>query len=251
MEMNMQIIMAILFLAVLMWVEAAHAQSTYSVSVSRHSATDPLSNEDVREILDKASKMLQKGSSHVDDDLNVACNVTFTLKGPVSTFASPNTPAIIENADHRDAVHKDGAGSDLDGVPFNDMGGVHFRIKVVKEIRFCRRGLTSTLFYGCAFPAEFRSIIVVHPKMLINPDNPNPSGPFLTDFPYHLLWPHEFGHLTGLGHRNDEQALMTACYLKDVFSGVPDAQVRVNRNECSCLRSGPGSCLPLPRARGC
>jgi hypothetical protein len=131
----------------------------------------------------------------------------------------------------------------------SDVGGVQFHVQVVDKITdFCR--VHSPLgFNGCSFPPDFRSIIVVHPRRHTDPDNP--SGPPLRKFPDHLLWAHEFGHLTGLGHRNDRRALMTACPLNVVFSGVPDTRVQVNRNECSCLRSGLGSCLPLPPALGC
>jgi hypothetical protein len=238
MEMKMQTIIAILCLALLMWVEAASAQSTYSLTVSRHSGVPALNEVDVKDILAKASRMLQKNPDHVDTEDDVACNVTFTLMGPVRTFASPDTPAMVDGQ-HIDAVHR------VD----SDVGGVHFHIKVVDKItNFCRRP-NPLGFHGCAFPPDFRSIIVVHPQRHTNPDNP--SGPPLDKFPDHLLWAHEFGHLTGLGHRNDRQALMTACPLNKVFFDVPDARVQVNRNECSCLRSGLGSCLPLPPALGC
>ena len=53
---EMQIVLAALSLALLMWVEAASAQSTYSMSVSRHSSVPSLSEAEVREILASASK---------------------------------------------------------------------------------------------------------------------------------------------------------------------------------------------------
>jgi hypothetical protein len=56
---------------------------------------------------------------------------------------------------HRDAVHN------LD----SDVAGVDFHVKVVEEIQFWRSGLNGP-FNGCAFPIEFRSVIVVPPAKI-------------------------------------------------------------------------------------
>jgi hypothetical protein len=213
MEMRMQIIMAILSVALLMLIDQASAQSTYSVSVSRDANVPELNEEQVRKILEGASKMLQKSFVN-KGGADVACDVTFTLKGPVRTFGTVGTSPNIVDAQHRDAVHK------VD----SDITDVDFHVKVVEKIEFCRPGAGS--FNGCAFPIEFRSIIVVSPGEL----------------PDHLLWAHEFGHLTGLGHRNSKCALMTACTVADLASVT---RVRVNQKECGCLRGGLGYC-PLP-----
>jgi hypothetical protein len=220
MEMKMKMIMAILSVALLMLIDEANGQTTYSVSVSRHASVPALSKKQVRKILKDASKVLQKNSVS-NGDADVACNVTFTLKGPVRTFGSVGTSPNIVDEQHRDAVHK---------VDF-DVAGVDFHVKVVKEIEFCRPGLTGP-FNGCAFPIEFRSIIVIPPSK---------------NFPDRLLWAHEFGHLTGLGHRHSACALMTSCDVADLAS-VP--RVRVNKQECSCLRGGLGFCQ-LPAAVSC
>ncbi|WP_342736295.1 hypothetical protein [Bradyrhizobium sp. B117] len=223
----MQMIIAILFFVSLMLVDEASAQSTYSVSVSRHAAVPALSEAHVRKILEDASKMLQKNSVS-NGDTDVACDVTFTLVGPVRTFGSADTPPNIVDEQHRDAVHK------VD----SDVIGVDFHIEVVDEIRFCRPNLDGP-FNGCAFPPDFRSIIVVHPGK-------HPDAPPL-EFPDHLLWAHEFGHLTGLGHRHSKCALMTSCSVADLASVT---RVRVNNEECRCLRGGLGFC-PLPAAVNC
>ena len=216
----MKMIMAILSVALLMLIDKASAQATYSVSVSRHASVPALSEKQVRKILQDASKMLQKNSvSNGDGD--VACDVTFTLNGPVRTFGSVGTSPNIVDEQHRDAVHMVDAG----------VAGVDFHVKVVKDIQFCRPGLNGP-FNGCAFPNEFRSIIVIPPSR---------------NFPSHLLWAHEFGHLTGLGHRHSKCALMTSCDVADLAAAT---RVRVNKQECSCLRGGLGFC-PLPAAVSC
>jgi hypothetical protein len=85
-------------------VDAATAQeSTYLLSVSRHYAVPDLSEREIKGILARASKMLQKDSSHNRDD-DVGCNVTFTFKGSVGTFASPDTPVV--DRDNLAAVHR-------------------------------------------------------------------------------------------------------------------------------------------------
>jgi len=220
----------LLSLALLMWVEAASAQQTYSLSVSRHRAVPALSDGDVRRILADASRMLQKNPRHDGDD-DVACNVTLTLKGSVGTFASPNTPVV--DRDNIDAVHRVDA----------DVAGVDFHVKVVEEINFCRPDLPAEPFVGCSFsPPDFRSTILVHPKL-----HKDAQGRPLSRYPDHLLWAHEFGHLTGSGHRDDDQlALMTRCPLNTQFLNISDARVRVNSDECRRLLAGPGVRPPDP-----
>jgi hypothetical protein len=242
MELEMRTIMAIPALALLIWVEAASAQSVYSLSVSRHSSVPPLSAADVSEILARASKMLQEAPGSPND---VTCSVRFILKGPVRTFSDlpsmrpPNTLASVDE-------HNIAAVNKVDA----DIAGVNFHAKVVEEIKFCRPGVHGNQA-GCAFsPPDFRSIIVVHPKRHRDPRNLD--GPRLDEFPDHLLWAHEFGHLTGLGHResvgnpDDEIALMTRCNLSTQFSNRPDSRVQVSRDECRHLLAGPGRPSPGP-----
>jgi hypothetical protein len=234
-EMLMKLFLVVISVALLLWVEGVAAR-TYTLSVSRHRDAPALSDDDVRRILDQASKMLTKNPSESKPPNSVACDVTFVLKGPVRTFGSADAPALVDEG-HVDAVHR------VD----SDIRDVDFHVKVVDKItNFCRIRNPSG-FNGCSFPPEFHSIIVVHPKMHTDPSDP--SGPPLPKFPDHLLWAHEFGHLTGLGHRDAPQALMTPCSLAE-FSNLSDALVEVSEHECQCLHSGLNSCL-LPDALGC
>jgi len=227
----MRIVASILSLAVLMWVEAATAQSTYLVSVSRHRDVPDLSERQVKAILARASRMLRKDSTQNDKD--VSCDVTFTLKGQVGKFESPNTPVVDQ--DNIEAFHQVGS----------NVAGVDFRVKLVKEIKFCRTGLPPGSSAGCSFSRpDFRSMILVHPKL-----HKDDAGHVLSNYRDHLLWAHEFGHLTGLGHRDDDPlALMTRCPLNTQFSNISDARVRVNADECHHLLAGPGAqpADPLP-----
>jgi Matrixin len=231
-KMTMRIIALVLSLATLMWAEAATAQKTYSLSVNHHTAV-PVSEAEVKGILDRASQVLQR-NSHPD------CNVTFTLKGEIRNFPPPNVPfpppgEPVVTKDNIKAVHR------LD----SNVADIDFRVKIVKEIHFCRPDIPHPvgLFDGCSFFREdSRSIIVVHPKFHKNPDNP--GGEPLSSYPDHLLWAHEFGHLTGLPHRRDQSALMTPCSLAE----LPDDRVGITRAECKKFRSGPGAPPPRPMA---
>jgi hypothetical protein len=231
---KMRIVASILSLAALMWVESATAQSTYSVSVSRHRDVPDLTERQVKAILARASNMLRKDSTHNDDD--VSCDVTFTLKGRVGTFASPETPVVDEN--------------NIKAFLNSNVPGADFHVKIVKEIKFCRPGLPAGSSAGCSFsPPDFRFMVLVHPKL-----HKDAQGHALSAYPDHLLWAHEFGHLTGLGHRDDDElALMTRCPLNTQFSNVSDARVRVNARECRKLLAGPGAKAadPLPGNPSC
>lgn len=242
MQIQMQMIVAIVSLALPACLDAASAQSTYSLSVTRHSSVPALSDADVRQILASASKMLQEAPGTPND---VTCDVTFRLKGPVRTFSDPPTmrrPNTLASVTESNIAAVNKVDSDIDGVDFH--------VKVVEEIKFCRPGVHGNQA-GCAFsPPDFHSIIVVHPKRHRDPRNPD--GPRLASFPDHLLWAHEFGHLTGLGHRegvgnrDDEIALMTRCNLATQFSNLPDKRVLVSQDECRHLLAGPGHPSPGP-----
>jgi hypothetical protein len=196
-------------LAVLSLADPARAQVTYPLAVSRHPSVG-FSEDQVDTILAAASAMLQ--SAHKAPA--VACNVTFKRAGPIRTFASPNTPAVIVTKQDRDAVHRENF----------DPGIVN--VKIVQQIGYCRPG--KGVFRGCSWPEDFRSIIVT-----ASAKQPE------------LVWPHEFGHQTGLWHRADPSGnvLMSPCPLNA-------SNVQVMRNECDCLLAGPGGChIPEPKPR--
>jgi hypothetical protein len=220
-EMKMQITMAILSLALLMWTGPASAQKTYSVSVSRHSGVPELTADEVNEILANVSKLLQKDPGHQETDDNFKCNVTLALKGPVGTFNSPGK--IVYGKLDVGPLQRVNFDPDAD-----------FHVKVIEKIGYCRGKYGRAR--GCAYPPDLRSIIVVHPKMTIHK---NVSA--------HVVWAHEFGHLAGLDHRkNDDYALMKC-------GGVTNDSVRVDRRECSCFLAYRASqaCRLSPTPRFC
>ena len=160
------------------------------------------SQKRVDRILADASKMLQQ-----------ACNVTLQRVGPLHVLSS-NVPAIIKNQTDRDAVLAQNPDPDPKVIS----------VKIVKKIKFCRPQQGNS-FVGCSWPHRFHSIIVVA------------NGKFPQ-----LVWPHEFGHQTGLWHRQGQKdALMSPCPLKAT-------NVQITQSECQCLMAGPGGCqTPEPK----
>jgi hypothetical protein len=191
---------AVTCLVFLVGVSQAKAQATYSFSVSRH-VSIPFSEQRVDDILAAASKMLKK----LDDPDDLACDVTFKRIGPIQTFTSPNAEGVIHNRRERDAVHSENFDSSV------------INIKIVKKIEYCRPPFTG--FLGCSWPHRFHSIIVVADQQVPQ-----------------LVWPHEFGHQTGLWHRRPlDNALMSPCTLQT-------DNVQVTQRECKCFQKGPGGC---------
>jgi hypothetical protein len=206
----MRIIPAIACLGLLLWVAGAGAEvpdsKEYSLTVSVHADAPKLTPGDVTKILKGAAGLLKSNG----------CDLKFKLKGPIQTFGSNRTPAVIKTEAQRDAVH---------AVPAD--------VKVVKEINYCRPDLGSQ-FNGCAYPARpgSKSIIVTHARAE-------------TVALRSILWAHEFGHRTGLHHRAEEDALMSGC------GGLWGEMTDVNDGECSCFLLGPGGCPKAPSDKRC
>jgi len=202
---------AILLLSVLLWVEPAStqvapasAQKKHSLTVRIHTGvTHPLTPADVKVILDKASDILNS-----DDNRN--CNVKFELEGPIQPFTS----APITDDRTLEAVHQ---------VPAD--------VKIVPSIAFCPVGSPPpSHVLGCSFrPADQR-----HRTMIVSTLMVGPVGP--TGGRHRNLWAHEFGHTTGLPHRDDvnDLVLMTQ---NEIFP----FHTHINKNECDHFRAGPPS----------
>ena len=118
----MRTIIAIACLGLLLWVEPAGAQKTYSLTVSRHPDV-ALSAADVDKILADASKMLQKTSARTSSPNNVDCNVA--SRTGVDGRADPEGPDVQHRLDHR---RGGGDGCTTDGAVDNFV--------VSEEIRF-------------------------------------------------------------------------------------------------------------------
>jgi hypothetical protein len=160
------------------------------------------SEQKVDAILAAASKKLQR-----------SCNVTLQRVGQMRILPS-NLPAVIKNQTDRDAVHAENPDPDPKVIS----------VKIVKKIEFCRPQQGNS-FVGCSWPHSFHSIIVVANERFLQ-----------------LVWPHEFGHHTGLWHRKGlNNALMSPCPLKAT-------NVQITQSECQCLLAGPGGCqTPEPQ----
>jgi hypothetical protein len=199
MGMKMQIVtIAIACLGLLSGVEPTSAQQTHLLTVGIHQdVSSKLSANKVDKILAEASKVLKQ------------CNVILKRSGSVGTFRSPNRSGTVENATDRDAVHRE-----------------KFDIKVLGHpLDVCR--VKQQQAVGCAWdPAPGK-------------DLPQHRSVIITYFPKDLkftgmILAHEFGHRTGLPHRNEKNALMKC--------EVDKKSARLNEHECNCFLGGPGSC---------
>lgn len=123
----MQTIIAIVCLALALWVDPAGAQSAeYSLKVSIHEGMQTgLTQQRVEQILAEASSLLK--------DRN-GCDVKFRLDGSVGTFTG--APRDITNAAELEAVHR-----------------VNADVKVVESITFCKTYRRSG-YIGCAWRRE-------------------------------------------------------------------------------------------------
>jgi hypothetical protein len=199
----MRIFTAIL-LGLLWWTAPAGAQTIHSLTVSIHEeVVSKLSPSDVKKILADASSLLQTQ----EDPQDVSCNVGFALKGEVGKFSS--APAVINTAADLDAVHS---------VPAD--------VKVVQQINFCMGKFMTDGFLGCAWRPEGRpKTVIVKARM-----GDGVAAP---------AWAHEYGHTTGLLHRQDKDgfALMTPCALQPF-------RKHVNKVECDHFIAGPVTSYP-------
>jgi hypothetical protein len=200
--------LAILLLGLLSWSDPASAQKLkmYPLTVSIHATMSAgLAQNDVEQVLKLASDLLQQSPNN--------CGVGFKLNGPITTFTS--APAVINTADDLEAVHR---------VPAD--------VKVVQGINFCVQGHQTGLV-GCSWrPKNRPKTVIVTTQMLGFGIEP-------------VLLAHEFGHTTGLLHRNDErEALMTPCGL-DAFNR------HINQDECRHFLAGPVRHYPPGQGPGC
>jgi hypothetical protein len=150
-------------------------------------------------------KILKAASDLLQKTPN-SCPVGFKLDG-IKTFN--NAPAIVRNQGDLEAVHS-----------------VPAQVKIVQAIHYCVGH--SGEFSGCSWRLKGQRTVIVIPP------NTDGIGP--------MLWAHEFGHTTGLQHRNDKDnfALMTPC-------PIGPSNQKINKDECSHFRAGP---VPPPYPPG-
>jgi hypothetical protein len=106
-------------------------------------------------------------------------------------------------------------------------------VKVVQKINYCAHGQDTGLV-GCSWRPDNnlpRTMIVTTEMLGANAE--------------HVLWAHEFGHVTGLLHRNDDRdALMWWC-------GLGVINRFINKDECHHFIAGPLKHYGLGVGPGC
>jgi hypothetical protein len=191
---------AILLLGLLSWAEPVSAQTVHRLTVGIHDlvSSDWGANPD-----EKAKIILKKNSNTLQQH---GCpDVGFELKGEVTKFTS--APVDIVDAPTLEQVHL---------VPFD--------VKVVRSIAFCvGQQVDPTKTIGCSWRPEGRRTVIV-----------TSLGSTKEDNLAFVLWAHEFGHTTGLLHRNhrDNLNLMSPC-------GLRPFNRHVNKKECRHFLAGP------------
>jgi len=144
------------------------------------------------------------------------CPVTFKLDYPNPIMPLPEgTPTQIGSEDQLEAVHRVTACGSTANC---------YDVKIVERISFCKTAKPG--YVGCAWrhPGYGRKTVIM-------------TYTASTAGIRHIAWAHEFGHTTGLQHRDDSSgALMTQC-------AMDGRTVQVTPDECNCFRAGPGNNL--------
>jgi len=197
----MRAIVVVACLGLLLWVEPASAQQTppvvYTVRVSANPTILGLSRGKLKNLLAESSRVLS------------SCGVTFKLDAtrPVTRFQMPRN---IGNAGHLEAVHRVTAcGSTPNCVD----------VKIVHKIKFCKERDDGGIV-GCAFRRPENG-----PKTVI-------IARSQTQDIRHLVLAHEFGHTTGLQHRQDDPVALMHC-------PIDTSTDQVTAAECKCFHAGP------------
>ena len=185
----------ILLLGLLAWVDPAFAQKAtiHPLTVSIHKSLESW-------VTSNDVKQILKAASDLLQQPANNCMVGFTLD-KVTSFTS--APASINDAADLEAVHS---------VPAD--------VKVVRKINYCIRGPENDLV-GCSWRPNRR------PKTVIV------STDMMAWGLEHMVLAHEYGHVTGLLHRNDPrgEGLMTPC-------GIDASSYRINKSECRHFIAG-------------
>jgi hypothetical protein len=206
----------ILLLGLVSSVQPVGAQSkmvTHWLTVSVHPAVYPkVHPNEVEDILKGASDLLQ--GKHTDITPPNNCQVEFKFKRFIPWTSGP--------ADITDDT-------DLEQVQ-----EVPADVKVVQNITYCAPGNGG--YAGCAWRPKSGQRTVIVARSQFSPSIGN--GP--------VIWAHEYGHTTGLIHRNeaDSENLMSPCVLQ-VFN------VKIDQSECGKFRAGPVSKYPPTLGPGC
>src|SRR5262245_53294458 len=165
-EIKMQTVIAIVCLALLLWIEPASAED-HSLKVRVHNDVLMVNQISLQQLTEKVDSILEKASMRLMDQGH--CDVTLKRDGPIEPFTSKEAPSIIKNPKDLERVHS-----------------VSGHVKIVRAILSC---IGRPPFVGCSFRPDphLRKTMIVN-RGLGESERPN-------------IWAHEFGHTTGLHHR--------------------------------------------------
>ena len=149
------------------------------ISISRHSSVN-FSDNDADKVLQTASHIAH--TSDGPDD--VECDVTLNRHVSVAKFTNPNTPAFIDDWESYEAVAKDNPSD----------------IKVLAGMDWCNGTFRPNVLLGCTAEGDAMTVVAEMPINQLEPEEAKQLKG--------VMWLHEYGHLQGLDHRNDSNAVM-------------------------------------------
>jgi len=160
--------------SILAVVDPAAASHNHGLTYANHvDMTNPMTNASLDDVLARASSAAARSDFMGD----VSCCVSMSRSGSLQSFGvSGDGLDVVDNATERDAV----------------LGNPIARVKIVRIIRFCAgTSNPNANILGCATTPGDRMMLVRAASTI-----------------EHLLWWHEYGHNTGLGHVSDPSNVM-------------------------------------------
>lgn len=176
------------------------------VSITNYpSAAAAISDAQAADILDKASRLLQRNDGRAaNGDGDVACGVRLQQDGRVTPFADVILNGIVHNGDDFTRVCQ-------------QPGLLH----VVNQLNWC--GPLRDNLLGCSVQQPACIVVVRYSGLLTGANVP-------------VLWAHEYGHTRGLWHSCEEPKCTSSEADRLMHPVIAEAHVKIGATECRAYR---------------
>ncbi len=165
------------------------------LSISRHASVN-FNGTDADQVLQTATDVART----TDGPDDVECDITLNRHVSVAEFTNAATPAFIDDWESYDAVAHDNPSD----------------VKVLAGMDWCNRKFQPNVLLGCTGASDSMTVVTDLPINQLAPDDAKRLKG--------IMWLHEYGHLKGLDHRNDANAVMN--------EEVEPYNTRLNETEC-------------------